>query len=301
MHSSLLIRGRTRPFQEWAKGKSVREQSGIGNHERINFRDLVNTLASICLESHFENQAPDYPRFSVLIMNDTREQAARDALWSIASQNRTRQPRQYSMLWNFSMVRLDPGKSKYAQHITGLLQKKGHGQVVNRSELIQEDQGVEYMDKNRQRLEPEWVAVILAALVYSGDLVLAIPGKKFDALSVSQLAGANVDELAQFKHIERPKDWNLPALKALFELLDLTPGMAQLVTQGKEESVQQLQQAVAESVKKLVLNAAEPAKRFAVLEPKSTARRRGSEIPHPTRRDQDLLGIATSLYIAGQA
>ena len=111
----------------------------------------------------------------------------------------------------------------------------------------------EYMDTSRQRLEPEWVAVILATLVYSGDLVLAIPGKKFDALSVSQLTGANVDELAQFKHIERPKDWNLPALRALFELLGLTPGMAQLVTQGKEESVQQLQQAVAESVKKLVL------------------------------------------------
>ena len=250
----LTYQGRTRPFQEWAKGKSVREQSGIGDHQRINFRDLVNTLASICLESHFENQAPEYPRFSVLIMNDTREQAARDALWSIASQNRTRQATAVlDALELLDGERLDPGKSKYAQHITGLLQKKGHGQVVNRSELIQEDQGVEYMDKNRQRLEPEWVAVILATLVYSGDLVLAIPGKKFDALSVSQLTGANVDELAQFKHIERPKDWNLPALRALFELLGLTPGMAQLVTQGKEESVQQLQQATAESVEKLVL------------------------------------------------
>ncbi len=250
----LTYQGRTRPFQEWAKGKSIRERSGIGDHERINFRDLVNTLASICLESHFENQAPEYPRFSILIMNDTREQAARDALWSIASQNRTRQATAVlDALELLDGERLDPGKSKYAQHITGLLQKKGHGQVVNRSELIQEDQGVEYMDKNRQRLEPEWVAVILATLVYSGDLVLAIPGKKFDALSVSQLTGANVDELAQFKHIEQPKDWNLPALKALFELLDLTPGMAQLVTQGKEEPVQQLQKAVAESVEKLVL------------------------------------------------
>lgn len=250
----LTYQGRTRSFQEWAKGKSVREQSGIGNHERINFRDLVNTLASICLESHFEDQASDYPRFSVLIMKDTREQAAQDALLSIVSQNRTRQATAVlDALELLDGERLDPGKSKYAQHITGLLQKKGHGQVVNRSELIQDDQGVEYMDKNRQRLESEWVAVVLASLVYSGDLVLAIPGKKFDALSISQLTGASVDELAQFKHIEQPKDWNLPALKALFELLDLTPGMVQLVTQGKEEPVQQLQKAVTESVEKLVL------------------------------------------------
>ena len=91
MPFELIYQGRTRSFHEWAKGKSVREQSGIGDHERINFRDLVNTLASICLESHFREQASDYPRFSVLITKDTREQAAQDALWSIASQNRTRQ------------------------------------------------------------------------------------------------------------------------------------------------------------------------------------------------------------------
>ena len=62
-----------------------------------------------------------------------------------------------------------------------------------------------------------------------------------------------MNDLTQFKHIERPKDWNLPALKALFELLGLTPGMAQLVTQGKEEPVQQLQKGISESVEKLVL------------------------------------------------
>jgi len=48
-----------------------------------------------------------------------------------------------------------------------------------------------------------------------------------------------VDELINFKHIEQPKEWNLPAL-ALFELLGLTPGMTQLVTQGKDEPIQEL-------------------------------------------------------------
>jgi hypothetical protein len=67
------------------------------------------------------------------------------------------------------------------------------------------------------------------------------------------MAGASVSELIQFKHIERPKDWNLPALKALFELLGVTPGMAQLVTQGKDEPVQELQKAVTAVVEKLVL------------------------------------------------
>ena len=148
---------------------------------------------------------------------------------------------------------LTPHKSKYAKHILDLLQKKGHGQVVNRSELIQDDKGVEYMDKDRQRLEPEWVAVVLAVLVYSGDLVLAIPGKKFDATGLPQLAGTGVDELTQFKHIDRPKDWNMPALKALFELLGLIPGMAQHVTQGNEKPVQHLQKTISESIERLIV------------------------------------------------
>ena len=250
----VTYQGRTKSLPEWAKGRSIRELSGIGSHERINFRDLVNTIAGICLEAHFEDQAPEYPSFSVLITGANRDQAAQDALRAIASQNRTKQATAVlDALELLDGERLDPDKSKYARHILRLLKKKGHGQVVNRSELIQDDKGVEYMDKDRQRLESEWVAVVLAALVYSGDLVLSIPGKRFDATGLPQLAGTGVDELAEFKHIERPKDWNLPGLKALFELLGLTPGLAQLVTQNEEDPVRQLQKAISESVEKLVL------------------------------------------------
>ena len=250
----VTYQGRTKSLPEWAKGKSIRELSDIGSHERINFRDLVNTIAGICLEAHFEDQAPEYPSFSVLITGVNRGQAAQDALRAIAGPNRTKQATAVlDALELLDGERLDPDKSKYAKHILGLLEKKGHGQVVNRSELIQDDKGVEYMDKDRQRLEPEWVAVVLAGLVYSGDLVLSIPGKKFDATDLPQLAGTGLEELAEFKHIERPKDWNLPGLKALFELLGLTPGLAQLVTQNEEDPVRQLQKATSESVEKLVL------------------------------------------------
>jgi len=88
--------------------------------------------------------------------------------------------------------------------------------------------------------------------VYSGDIVLSIPGFKFDATSLQQLAATNIAELIRFKHIEQPKEWNLPAIKALFELLGMTPGLAILVTQGKEEPVQSLQQAITRVVKRIV-------------------------------------------------
>jgi hypothetical protein len=250
----VTYQGRTKSLTEWAKGKSIRELSGIGPHERINFRDLVNTVAGICLGPHFQDRAPEYPFFSVLITGANRAQAAQDTLRAIAGQNRTKQAT--AVLDAMELLdgeRLDPYRSKYARLILDVAKKKGTGQVINRSELIQDVLGVEYLAPQTLRLEPEWTVIVLASLVYSGDVVLAIPGKKFDATSLPQLAGTGIDDLAQFKHIEQPKEWNLSALKVLFELLGLTPGMAQLITQGDDVPIQQLQKVVAQTVNRLVL------------------------------------------------
>ena len=260
----VTYQGRSKSLTEWAKGKSIRELSGIAPQERINFRDLVNTIAGICLEPHFKDQAPEYPFFSVLITGANRKQAAQDALRAIANISaRSLSPQSSSPITKQATAvldalelldgeRLDPCRSRYANYILDIAKKKGHGQVVNRSELIQDVLGVEYLAPQSLRLEPEWAVVVLAALVYAGEVVLSIPGKKFDATGLAQLAGTGIDELAQFKHIERPKDWNLPALKALFELLGLKPGMAQLVTQGKDEPVQELQAKVTKYVDEIV-------------------------------------------------
>jgi hypothetical protein len=250
----VTYQGRRKSLVEWAKGKSIRELSGLASHERINFRDLVNTIAGVCLGAHFQNQAPEYPFFSVLITASSRPQAAQDALRALAGQSRTKQATAIlDALELLDGERVEPHRSKYAQHLLGVLNSKGAGQVVNRSEIIHEVQGLEYMAPQSQRLEPEWAVVVLASLVYTGDVVLAVPGNKFDATGMAQLAAVDVLELAQFKHIERPKEWNLPALKAMFELVGLTPGMAQLVTQGKTEPVTQLQTAVTQAVNRLVL------------------------------------------------
>jgi len=252
----ITYQGRTKSMTTWAKesGSNIRSLAGISPHETINFRDLVNTIAGACLAPNFENQAPDYPFFSVLITGNNRAQAAQDALRAIAGQNRTKQATAVlDALELLDGEKIDPHKSKYTQFIFDAIKAKGHGQVVNRSEIIQDDHGIEYMNPGGTRLEPEWVTVILATLVYSGDIVLSIPGKKFDATGLPQLAATGMDELIRFKHLEQPKEWNLPALKALFELLGMTPGMALLVTQGKDEPVQNLQQAVGKIVRRIVM------------------------------------------------
>ena len=250
----VTYQGRAKSMTDWAKGMSIHDLSGLSPHETINFRDLVNSIAGVCLAPNFENQAPDYPFFSVLITGNNRNQAAQDALRAIAGQNRTKQATAVmDALELLDGEKIDPYKSKYNKYILDIVKAKGHGQVVNRNEIIQDDRGLEYMNPGGSRLEPEWVTVLVAALVYSGDIVLSIPGKKFDATGLQQLAATGIDELVRFKHLEQPKEWNLPALKALFELLGMTPGMAQLVTQGKDDPVQDLQQAVGKIVKRIVM------------------------------------------------
>jgi hypothetical protein len=256
MAFEVTYQGRTKSMPEWAKekGGNIRSLTGLLPHETINFRDLINAIAGVCLAPNFEDKAPSYPVFSVLITGASRAQAAQDALRAIAGQNRTRQATAVlDALELLDGEKIDPYKSKYTKFILDAVKTKGHGQVVNRSEIIQDDHGLEYMNPDGSRLEPEWVVVILAALVYSGDIVLSIPGKKFDATGLQQLAATGMDELTRFKHLEQPKEWNLPALKALFELLGMTPGMAQLVTQHKDEPVQNLQQAVGKVVKRIVM------------------------------------------------
>jgi hypothetical protein len=227
----VTYQGKAKPLLGWLKGKP------LGNGGRINVRDVVNAVGSVCLSPHFEELAPEYPSFPLLITSANREQATLDALKAIAGGPRTKQA--IAVLDALELLdgeRLDPARSKYAKVVVDALKKKGHGQVINRADLLEYVHGVEYFAPQRFRLEPELLVVLLAALVHSGDVVLTIPGRKFDATNVAQLAATPLDELRDFKHVDRPKDWNLPALRTLFELLAQAPGLALALTQGGEQA-----------------------------------------------------------------
>lgn len=246
--------GRSKKMVEWAKGKSIRDLSGLSSHETISFRDMINTISGTCFAPSFEDQAPEYPSFSILVTEGSRAQAAQDALRTIGGKSPTNQAT--SVLDALELLdgsKIDVYNSKYARFILDIVKAKGHGQVVNRSEILQGEHGLEYMNPGNFRLEPEWVMVLIASLIYSGDIVLAIPGSKFDATGLKQLAATGMDDLTRFKHLEQPKEWNTIALKAVFELLDIPPGMVTLLTQGKDEPIQDMQQAVEKLVIRIVM------------------------------------------------
>ncbi|MCM8625486.1 DUF6079 family protein [Accumulibacter sp.] len=250
----VTYQGKTKTLQEWTKGVSIRDKLRLGADERANFRDIVNVISGLALKQHFADIAPDYPVFSMLVTETNRKQLVGSALKALAGGTRTKDAN--AILDALEMLdgdRIDPGRSRYAQEVLSRLKAKGHGQVLNRGELLSGPSDVEYFHPVKFRLEPDLLVTVLGGLVYAGDIVLAITGDKIDSGKITQLAERSLDELKQFKHVEAPKEINVAVLRSLFELLGLSPGLAQLATQGSEEPVKQLLEAVSKLVGRVLI------------------------------------------------
>lgn len=249
----VTYQGKAKTLQDWAKGVSLRDKARLGQDERINFRDVVNVISGLVLNPQFAELSPEYPTFSVLVTEASRKQLVGNTLKALAGGTRTKDAN--AILDALEMLdgdRIEPGRSRYAQEVLARLKAKGHGQVLNRSELLSGATDVEYFHPVRFRLEPDLLVAVLGGLVYSGDIVLAITGDKIDSGKITQLAERSIEELKQFKHVEAPKEINVAVLRSLFELLGLSPGLAQLATQGKEESVKELLEAVSKLVNRVL-------------------------------------------------
>jgi hypothetical protein len=241
----ITYQGTTRPLGELLQSVFARTPSRPG------VRDYVDVAAAVSLAPHFVDIAPHYPIFSTPITRENRGRAALDALrWIAGSVKNTLGTAVLDALEMLDGDQLRPRKSRYAKHVIDRLSSKGEGQVLNRAELVEEVSGVEY--SKEFRLEPELLAVILAGLVHSGDIVLSITGKKIDASCIDEFAKRKVDEITQFKHIQRPRDIPLNALQELFDLLGVPKGL--VVNPAKrDDAVAKLQIRIAELVQTVVM------------------------------------------------
>lgn len=128
--------------------------------------------------------------------------------------------------------------------------KKGSGQVLNRSEIRESKFNRAVQFDQRFHLEPELLAVVLVSEVAVENVTLALAGKKYDATALPELAKVNMADLTEFKHLERPREYDIGALRELFKLMELNEGLAMSLAQGSTETqiaaVQQLQERVKE-------------------------------------------------------
>lgn len=214
-------------------------------------RDLVNLVGSVCLAAAFDERYPGYPVFDISLTTANMGQAVEDAIRVIAGGQLTQTAT--AMLEGLQLLdegRIKPGTSPYGKTVLQKLAGLTNGQVLNRKDLMTTEHQVWW--ETTYRLEPELFVVVLLSMVYTGDIVISLPGKKLDAANLPNAAQTSLEDLCAFKHIERPKDIPIGALVALFELLRLPDGLIRQVD-SRDEGIRRLQERKDALVQQIVM------------------------------------------------
>ncbi len=227
--------GLTRSLQEWMAER-------LPGEARAAFSTQFSSLAEHLLTSHFVERYPRYPVFSVRIAEPDeagrggRNGAAQSALEMICEQgagiNGTQEGRAVLKALSLTPASvvdakpadIDPVDSIWLQSVKSRLAVLNPGQFLNSGDLFEQrvDQRWFMVDGP---LEAEWLHVVLAAGVRSGELVLAgDSNKQYDASNLPRL----YNEMRTFDRVVRirqPIDFPTEAWAKVFGLLGLQKGL----------------------------------------------------------------------------
>ena len=184
---------------------------------------IFSNVASIVFEEWFENERPNYPKFTQLnasVAKDNFDRLVKQALLKIANPEQANRDGEGILsglgLWVPGM--LDFSHSPYAKSLLKLLADKGEGKVLNRDEII------EYIDKSDSlwlskdfKIEAELEFVVMATLAALGEIEITLnSGKSINSTNLIDLKDIQKQDFFSFTHIKPPKGLNLAALKVMF-------------------------------------------------------------------------------------
>jgi hypothetical protein len=129
--------------------------------------------------------------------------------------------------------------------------------VVNQGEIIEQVAGgVTPIFKDIHfKLEPEWVAVVLLALVYDGQISLSLTGddRLIDAGNIDRAATQAMDTLADFRFYRRPRSLPLPVWTQIFDAFGLQSALLRSEQdKDREQAVAMLRQHVLTELNQVV-------------------------------------------------
>jgi len=232
--------------------------SRMRNTASQNIEELIRMVASHLLSPQFEESYPHYPKFSRLTRTVTEEARANSAMEAIRHLCGRTSHLGAGILEGLGILdeqgNIRPAHSIYAQYFLKLLDSKPEGQVVNRGELIEMVAGgIQPLEKECQfKLEPEWVSVILLALVYNGDIVMNLDGREeLDASTLERALTRQMTDLTNFRFYKRPRTLPIHLWSMIFEGLGLQPGLVR-DENTRENAISELQRLVNAELKSVV-------------------------------------------------
>lgn len=223
-----------------------------------NIEELIRMVSSHLFALEFEESYPDYPvfdRLSQLVTEASRENSAMEAIRSLCGRSSYLGA---GVLEGLGLMdaqgKIRPYDSNFASFFLETLNEKPEGQVINRNEVIQTiETGLVLVEKDiKFQLEPEWVAVILLSLVYSGDIVLSLDGREeLDSGSLERALTRSIKDLSNFRFYKRPRSLPVSVWTMIFEGLGLQPGLIR-DENTRETAVTELQRIVNLELEKVV-------------------------------------------------
>ena len=184
---------------------------------------IFSDVASLVLADWFEDERPNYPKFSQLnaaISKGNFVRLVKQALMKIASPENSNRDGEgmLSGLGLWVPGTLDYSHSPYAKSLLQQLKEKGVGKVLNREDII------EYVDKSDSlwlskdfKIEAELQFIVLATLAALGEVEITLSsGKSINSTNLQELRSIDVQDFYSFTHVKAPKGLNEAALKAMF-------------------------------------------------------------------------------------
>ena len=184
---------------------------------------IFSDVASLVLADWFEDERPNYPKFSQLnaaISKDNFVRLVKQALVKIANPESSNRDGEgmLSGLGLWVPGSLDYSHSPYAKSLLQQLKDKGVGKVLNREDII------EYVDKSDNlwlskgfKIEAELQFIVLATLAALGEIEITLSsGQSINSTNLQELRSIDVQDFYSFTHVKAPKGLNEAALKAMF-------------------------------------------------------------------------------------
>ena len=199
---------------------------------------MLDSVASMVLEDYFETESPDYPKFTQLkgdISKDNFDKLIKQALLKIAVPHGSNSDGEAILnglgLWVPGM--LDVSHSIYARSIKKMMDDKGEGMVLNKDEILT----CKWTDTNLWvtkdfNIEADLEFLVLATLAALGEIEIILSGKIINSTNIEELKSLDKSDYFFFSHIRKPKELNLAAIRELFIALTGKDWSKQLKDEG---------------------------------------------------------------------
>jgi hypothetical protein len=224
-----------------------------------NLEELIRLVASHLFAPEFEDRYPDYPKFQRLSQPVTETARANSAMEAIRRLCGRGSNLGSGILEGLGILdgqgHIHLYNTPYTSYFLKLLNDKPEGQVINRGEVIEiVAGGLQPVEKDlKYQLEPEWVSVILLALVYNGDIVLSLDGREeLDASTLERALTRSMTDIVNFRFYKRPRSLPINLWTMIFDGLGLQPGLVR-DENTRETAIAELQRLVHSELEQVVL------------------------------------------------